>query len=356
MGLFSKNIVGLDIADHSIEVIELQKSFGTNRPKVVSRFRMSLAAGVVERGQVVLQKQLLTALDEAMAHAQPRPIEIRDVVFGIPERQVYTAVLHLKRERGQSIRELIESAAQETIPLEHDDLVTVYRTIATSDRTVEALMYGMSKEVLISWQEFFDGSSYVVRAYDHELLAVARGLFGRRMLAPICVVDVGAERTKVAIYSLHGLRYVNSLEVAGDVFTERIAKSLDIPLQEAEQQKREQGMVPVSFHALFKELLVPIVTEVQTACSLFEEREKTKITEIVLVGGSARLKGLPEYLQEQTGWACRRGSPFLALGEEGERQDSLHYIEAIGLALKGVDSGYWERHHPSFPPVPAVEE
>lgn len=350
-----KIAVGLDIADHSIELIELSQPLFSSHPKVQARSRMALPAGIVEHGRVVLRKQLLAALEEVSQKARPRPIELHDVIFGIPERQVYTTILRLLKNRESTLHEQIERATYELIPLERDDLLYVYRVLSETEKAREVLIYGMSKEVIGEWRDFFTGSSFRVRAYDHELLAVVRGLFGRATSAAICVVDIGAERTKVAISTAHGLHYVNSLENAGDAFTDGIAKELNVVYEEAEQQKREKGMMSVARYALFQDMLAPIIAEITMACEHFEKTEHSAVSHIILVGGSARLQGLPEYVQEQTGRKTQRGSPCLPLNSGDEDHDTLHYIEAIGLALKGLDLRYWERHHPSFHPSAVAE-
>lgn len=350
-----KTSVGLDIADHSIELIELSQSFFSSRPKVQARSRMTLPVGIVEHGRVVLHKQLLAAIEEVSQKARPRPIELHDVIFGIPERQMYTTILRLPKNQESPLHEQIERAANESIPLERDDLRYVYRVLSETVEEREVLIYGMSKEIIGEWRDFFTGTPFRVRAYDHELLAVVRGLFGRATPAAICVVDIGAERSKVAISTVHGLHSVNSFECAGDAFTDRIAKELNLAHEVAEQQKREKGMEPATFYALFQDMLAPIIAEITTACEHFEKSEKSTVSRIILVGGSARLKGLPEYIQDQTGRTTQRGSPCLPLNAGDEDHDTLHYIEAIGLALKGLDFRYWERHHPSFHPS-AIEE
>lgn len=352
--VFQRTSVGLDIADHSLEMIELGQSLFSSRPKVLARSRGALPAGIVEHGRVLLPKQLLAEIEKVSHKAHPRPLELHDVVFGIPERQVYTKILQIEKARDHILHEQIARAASEFIPLESDDLIYASRVLAETGDSREVIIYGMSKEVIGEWQDFFAGIHVRVRVYDHELLAVVRGLFGRTPSSAVCIVDIGAERTKVAISTAHGLHYVHSLDRAGDFFTDRLAKELNVTRDEAEQQKREGGMTPVPLYTLFQEMLAPLIGEITSACEYAEKREHWSVSEVILVGGSARLQGLPEYIQEQTGRNTHRGSPYLSLNAGDEQYDALHYIEAIGLALRGLDPRYWERSQPSFHPSAVV--
>ncbi len=346
--MFTRRSVGLDIADHTLEIVELQQSFLSHTPMIVSRARMPLERGVVEHGRLINKKRFTEALEVLWQNDSQCPISTHEVVVGIPERQVYTYVVRFEESNGVLLSDLIRDSAYETIPIEREDLVFSSKIISKKNGYADVLLYGTSREVLDEWKDFFEGSPYRVRAFDHELLALTRGLFGSLEHEPVCVVDCGAERTKISISSSHSLDYVHSLEYAGDFFTEQLAKSLEVSKEEADRVKKEEGMETLSHRALFEKLLKPIIKEIEVACAFFEKKTDKNITKIVLVGGSARLKGFPEYIQERTNRPTQRGVSFLTNRTRIDTDDSLHYIEAIGLALRGVQSSFWEREHPSF--------
>lgn len=346
--IFTRRAIGLDIADHSIQIVEIEQPLFSHTPKVVSKARRSLERGIVEKGKVVLKKQLIEALSELARQAQPREIAPGDVIFGVPEPLVYTQILMLETDRATSLDEQIERIAHESIPLESADLVYAYGLISQIEGKREALLYGTSKEALADWDDVLAAAGFGVRAFDHELLAIARGMFGSTIPSPVCIVDSGAERTKIAVYSRRGLHYVHSIDRAGDYFTDEIAKSLDVPKEVAEQMKRDEGIVNLTLHALFIKLLDPIIAEIVTACDFFEKTHHHPVAEIVLVGGSAQLKGLTTYVQDGVGRPCRLGASLLPSLRTESDHDALHYIEALGLALKGLRKTAWEREHPSF--------
>lgn len=348
MSIFKKQSVGLDIADHSIQIVELEQPLFSHTPKIISKSRRSLEHGIVEKGRVALKKQLLDALTELVQQAQPKEIVPGDVVFGVPEPLVYTQILRLEMDRVKSFDDEIERIAHESIPLESSDLLYAYRIVSQSEGMREVLLYGTSKEAISDWDDVLASAGFRVRAFDHELLAIARGMFGSTIPSPICIVDSGAERTKIAVYSRRGLHYVHSIDSAGDYFTEEIAKALDVPKEIAEQMKRDDGIEPLKLHALFKNLLDPIVAEIVTACDFFEKTHHHPVAEIVLVGGSSQLKGLTAYIQDGVKRSCRLGASLLPSLRTETDHDALHYIEAAGLALKGLHKSVWEREHPSF--------
>ncbi|MBI4599902.1 pilus assembly protein PilM [Candidatus Uhrbacteria bacterium] len=340
MALFEKRAFGLDIADHTIEVVEMKKSFFSPRPVVAARQRMPLENGIVDSGRVVNRKMLAEAITLLWNALGSTPAS---VVFGLPERQVYTSLITIPASSPSA--EMIADMAAKTIPIERDDLSLASVVIARTRESTDLLVYGASREYINEWRDFFESIDIAVLAFDHELLAIERGLFGRAAHDPCCVIDIGAERTKIAIFSNGALMYVAALDIAGDAYTREIAKALDLPLDAAEKMKREQGMQPANLYALFTKLLAPMVAEISAAVSYADDALHTKIPRAVLVGGSSQMKGLPEYLAEQLHLPVELGRPFLFSGEQNAGLLYLHYIEAIGLALRGVEP-QWETLHP----------
>lgn len=344
--MFSSHILGLDIADHSIEFVEFSKSLFSAKPKIVNKARISLEKGVVERGRVINRKLLALTLDALWEKAGLQPSNQRHVVFGVPEHQTYSSVLRLDQSAHPFQKSDIQKIALQTIPLEKDDLIFEYQLLRKVEDKQEILLYGVSREVLQEWSDFFSDAKISVDFFDHELLAIIRGLFGGRPNKNVCIVDIGAERTKIALYSQYGLHYVYALPIAGDFFTQQLAKQLNITVDEAEMMKREKGMSYADIYPTFQKLLEPIIAEVKTALSYFSQYDQSQISNVILVGGSSMLLGLPEYMTEQLKVSVELGSPFLPIPNE-TKNDHLHYIEALGLALKGIDPR-WEKENPSF--------
>lgn len=342
MDMFHKKAFGLDIADHTIEVVELRKSFLTQKITVTAKQRVPLEHGVVDHGRLINRKKLSESLNGLWDMLGIVP---QSVVFGLPEHQTYTVVLHFS-DGNPSDKTIADRVAQ-TIPLERDDISLSSVRISRSRDGVDLLVYAVSRETMNEWGDFFESIGIDIHAFDHELLAIGRGLFGALPPDTSCVVDIGAERTKIALFSKRGLEYVHALDRAGDVFTMEMSRALELSVDAAEKMKREVGMDPVNVYPLYQKLLEPIITEIHTAALYAHDTLKSPASLIVLVGGSAQLKGIVEYIAEQTKISVKLGSSFLIPGASGADTEQLHYIEAIGLALKDIEP-IWEKRHPSL--------
>ncbi len=342
-----KKSVGLDIADHSIEVVGLE---GRGRElRVVSAGRGELPPGVVERGRIKQPEQLLEALQKVFQNAKPFPVIPRQVqvIFGLPECQTYIHIFELSHKRAQfealaqtARDELIFQGAQRIIPLEKDDILFSYRIIQEGREKPEVLLVGASKGIVGEWQRLFQKAKINLQAIEIESLAIFHGLFSDFPKEPVCVVDMGAATSTMMIFDENGLRYSYSVNTAGDSFTNEIATTLDIPVEQAETLKRTVGLSDPN-HRIFPILtktLLPIVQELQSSLKYFQETKGGAVKEIVLVGGSSRIGKVDEYFATNLGIPVNIGKPPADLREAfgGSTDQPYLYIEALGLALRGA--------------------
>ena len=346
MFLFSKQSIGLDIADHTIEIIKLTKRGGGF--KLGGLGRIELESGVVERGRIKDREKLAAALRQVMSIAKPKAITGKKIVFGLPESQVYTHVFLIDEGRlsKDELEDTVKQEARTSIPLTKDELVYSYKILSKAKGKTEILLVATSKEVLLEWQDFFASLKIEVEFYDIETLALFRDLYGKSLEKPVCVVDIGAATTNISIFDKIGLRYSYSVDVAGDAFTEVINKNLKKKdLQAAEVAKKKFDLKDVKnkkITASFLKQLKIIINSIGESIKYFQLDVGSNVEEIVLVGGSSQLKGLVEYFKEQTGLSVRLGASRLL-----ESEVPLVYIEAVGLCLRDLNEGKY-KEDPNF--------
>ena len=351
--IFQKKSIGIDIADHTIEAVELVKR-GT-KIEVSNRARAFLKPGIVEAGRIKDEKKLSEAVKEIFSKAKPQPIKVKGkpLIFGLPESQVYIYIFELGPHKKKDREDLILKEARTNIPLEEDDLLFSYKVLDTykvldmgKDKK-EVLLVAASKKQVLEWQQFFQNLGLEVEIFDIESLATFRGLFNKPPRVPVCLVDIGAATTNIAVFDKRGLRYSRSINIAGDIFTQEIAKALEIKLEKAEEQKIKIGLSDENsqIFPVLIELLEPINKEVKTLLNYFQEKNNQPVQEIILVGGSSKLKGIDIYFKENLELPVKKGKLILPT-----KTEFLEYIEAVGLALRGLDKK-WSQKDPGLQPI-----
>ncbi len=180
--------------------------------------------------------------------------------------------------------------------------------------------------------------------------------------AGVVLVDIGGGTTDVAIYSENVIRHTAVIPFGGNVVTSDIKEGCAILSRQAESLKMQYGSalgdiapddkvvtIPgisgrepkeISFKNLayiiqsrMEEIIDAMTFEIEN--SGFAEKMAAGI---VLTGGGALLKHLPQLVKFRTGMDVRIGLPNLHLaGEVADDINQPMYSTSIGLVLKGFE-------------------
>jgi len=345
---FNKKSVGLDIADHTIEVVELEKI--GRKIKISSLGRIILEPGVVERGRIKNEEKLAQAVKNVLAQAKPIAIKTSSVIFGLPESQTYIHVFNITASDKKNIEAVVLSEAQSIIPLKEQDLLYAYRVfdnIKSIKESVKILLVATSSQVILEWQQFFEKINLAVELFDIEALAAFRGLFNKLPEEPIGLLDLGAATTSLSIFTSAGLRYSYSINCAGQDFTKQIAQELKIDFKEAEKLKINKGLGEnqnQAVNTILNKSLQKIIDGIKINIDYWQKNNSQEVQEIILLGGSSQMLGLVDYLNSMNlSVKVRLAKPLFRHLDFG-----FEYIEAIGLAIRGIEKK-WLRTDPFIP-------
>ncbi len=355
-----QSAIGLDIADHTIEVVELSKT--VKKAKILSMARAVLEPGIVERGAIKDQDKLKIILKKIFAEAKPNPIVGKRVIFGLSESQVYTHAFQLQELSKKKIQEALPRMISRVIPLPEDDIIFSYKVLkdhktknknsksADDKKKTDVVVVVASKRVVGEWQTFLKSMGFQIEAFDIESLALFRGVFSKKIKSPVAIIDIGSRTTNISFFDSLGLRYSQISHVAGEALTTLIMENDKIDFLEAEEQKKQLNLADGKHHELVQPVVDKLVVDIVGAVDFFEKKIGGEISELILVGGSSKIFGLAEYLNQSVGRSARIGSSTLLQGEV-----DIQYLEAIGLAWRGVEAG-WDKSDPAIPLVKGLSK
>jgi cell division protein FtsA len=172
----------------------------------------------------------------------------------------------------------------------------------------------------------------------------------------VCVVDIGAQSTHIAIYDGDALLLASTIPVAGDHFTRDISYILKVNYDDAEHLKREYGWAmsgmtadnsiieipspegrapreaPRStineiLEARAEELLGYIYGEIRRA-----GMEQSLLEGVVLIGGGALLNGMCDVAERVLDCQVRNGLP-MGIEDWPEELDTPVWTNVAGLAM-----------------------
>jgi cell division protein FtsA len=174
-----------------------------------------------------------------------------------------------------------------------------------------------------------------------------------------CLLDIGGGTTELIAYTAGVVRHTAAIPVGGDHFTNDLAVGLRTPIPEAEKIKREHACAyrellgqdfPIEIasvgdrppRTVFARMLADIVEpRAQELLMLVRDEMRRAGLDsqlpagIILTGGGAHLRGLPELAEKIFNLPARVASPR-GLAEMSEEVSRPEYATAVGLVLYGA--------------------
>jgi cell division protein FtsA len=174
-----------------------------------------------------------------------------------------------------------------------------------------------------------------------------------------CLLDIGGGTTELIAYAGGVVRETAAIPVGGDHFTNDLAVGLRTPIPEAEKIKREHACT--SWEPAMRDTAIEIASVgdrpprtvfVRSLSEIVEPRAQELLmlirdelrrgglesqipAGIVLTGGGARLRGLPELAERLFNLPVRVAVPR-GLAEMSEEVSQPEYSTAVGLVLYGA--------------------
>ncbi len=324
MGLFSSTpastgFVGVDIGYGGMKLVELKMEKG--RLRLVTYAYVNLPSESLE--QSLLQDPQGTG-DLLKKMVDKARITTRRAVAALPISGTFSSILHVPTTDEKAVKEAVQIQAKKLVPLPLEevalDTVVIDKTGKTeSERAAtRVLMTAAPKALVAKYTEICKRAGLDLAYLETEAFAGIRSLVGKDR-ATIMIVDIGTLRTNILIVE-QGIPFVmRSIATGGSAMTQTIAKTLGIPVEQAETMKRDiaglQKFTPTGDVAPVLQVLVkPILEEIRYATSLYETQsngnEAKRIDKIILTGGASLLPHLAEFLTQQTGVNSFLGNPW----------------------------------------------
>ncbi|QRK04644.1 pilus assembly protein PilM [Archangium violaceum] len=340
-------ILGLDLGSHSVKGLLLD---ATTRNSAVKGWAEVRRAPEGDR-----QETLRAALRELLA--RPELQHADQVVVALPGPSLATHQLALPFTDPKRIEATIPFEVESQIPFDLGDAVFDYQ-VATQvkDKGSELLVGVVRREELTTLLEMLNEAGVDPRVVTHpgityqNLLMQQPGLFAGLDAEAVAIVDIGHERTTVAIGRPGmGVEFARTFSGGGLGLSRALATEFQTPLPEAHHWKEAHGALASEAQAqgpdgeraaaAFVRGLQPVLRELRPSFKAFTARTRRQVGAVLLCGGTARMPGIAEQLSKDLGVPAR----VLALPPESSGAVSASEqplaMQAYSLALRGQASG-----------------
>lgn len=344
MTIFSSRAIGLDISDHSIEAIELDRT-SENHYRLIADRRIKIPEGIVEDGIIIDSGKLTTALSELITSPGKGKFSTHNVNLALPESRTMRYIFSFPEKMSEEeLRTALPGEAEKVIPFDIGTSPWGYERVGT-ERGKQIVLYAVAPERLC--REYIDvitSAKLTPAVFELESNALVRAFSNSYTGAGISVIlDIGARTTTITVRDTLGIRFTHSVPVAGNHFTQSIADRLHLTFAEASNKKMSAGLSLKTLRAAITPLIKRILTEADKAVTFVERKTGKTLSDVILCGGSASLPGLVEYVQEEVEGTVRIGDPWKQIKTRADHAKEVHFATAIGLGMRGADPTAFEK-------------
>ncbi len=346
----SRNLVGLDIGDSSIKVVEL-KDLGKGRGfQVVKLGWEPLSSEAIVDGAIMDAQLVIETIQRLFQRCR---IKNNQVATALSGHSVIVKRISLPVMSEAELAESIHWEAEQYIPFDIEDVNLDYQILEGSslsgEGNMDVLLAAAKKDKISDYVSVIGQAGLGPAVVDIAAFALQNAFEANYEFEPhqvIALVDVGAAVSSISV--LHGGTsvYWRDINIGGNAYTDAIQKELNLSVEQAEQLKRGEEVEGVTYERVLPILSAvndDVGTEIQKTLDFFKQISPTdeSLDRLSLTGGTAQIVHLKESLAERLGTQVELFNPFRKIPPAG-RDASPDLVNemiptasvAVGLALR----------------------
>lgn len=341
---------GLDLSDLSVKVVAIKQD--GDQEAVTSYGSIGLPPGAIVDGEIQQPDVVRNAILDLLRKVGPKKITSKNVICSLPETKEFLRILTLPKMKSEEVGEAIRWEIEANIPLALDQVYydwQILDEIFTPDESkMSVLIIAVARDVVDEFVAMLESCGLHPVGLETESVAQARALLSEKNKSETTlIVDMGDRRTSFLVTMGHVPCFTSSVPLSSQMISDAVSKALQIPFEEADRMKIEQGLGSLAVKSpIFKAaepILENITAEIERTIDFFTNnlRYADTVDQVILCGGGSNLRGLTSYMTRRLNRPVEAGDPWAAtrLGEALPiipKEKSISYSTAIGLALKGI--------------------
>jgi len=339
--------VGVDVSDASIKWLALERRDGGKQ--VRSWGELPLESGIVVNGAVKSPEKLAEALRDVRSACGA----IRCAHAALPEEDAYVFTVPVPPSSSRAqIQNLVEFELEDRVPLPGAAAVYDFDDIQSGgNEPNEVGVVVFPKELAENYVAAFARADFQLLSLELEASSIARTVMGPGSKEVTLLVDFGRARTGLALLKRGVPIFTSTVAVGGDSMMRAVMDKLGLSEEEALRFNNDQGLIPEegkqspgldALSGVASALADEVARHYHYWDTRRDERGErmTPVERVLLVGGSANLKGLSDYIaarvqarvEKPNVW--QRVCSFDDYIPPIDRYRSMQFATAIGLALR----------------------
>jgi len=231
---------------------------------------------------------------------------------------------------------------------------------------LDLLINVMPKHIVDAYVSCFKNAGLIPSILEVESQAIVKALLKNSKESTGCIfIDFGQTKTSLIIFSGNSIRFTSSIPISSQQLTDAISSGLGISSKDAEDLKTKHGLVAKkdekteNIADLMNPILCDLVDQIKKYLNFYHGHvshefspSEGKIEKVILCGGGANLKMLPDFLFKKLNIHIELGNPFLNILPQKKSDDKIitndkisSFTTALGLGLRGSEYGSFNEHN-----------
>ncbi len=358
--LLSKTLpsFGLDVSSGSLKLVQLEQK--NKKIKIKGYSESSLPKGLIVGDSIVDVKTFSFLLKQSLNKPQFGRFDTNYVVASLPESKSFVRVIQIPQMSDAEAESAVPFEAESFIPLPVDQVYLDWQKIATTagqsslgapaeDPKMNILMIASPKEFVDKYLDILEKVGLRVAALEVESQSCVRSILPKDSQETSLLIDLGGFRSSLVMIEDGNLQFTSTIPIAGNTFTESIARALGVASPKAEEIKKKVGIANTTEYPNIKTELLPVLNslsaEIKNILKFHNEHSTKQVERVIISGSSGKLKNIAEFLLGSLGDAgitkVVLADPLQNLGIPPAGQlsalEALSFVTALGLAHRGIN-------------------
>lgn len=353
MANFDKgHLIGVDIGLSAVKVA-LLSSPKKNKYRLDHYASIPLSEAAIIEDEMQKPEEIVEALQEALSEAN---IKTRICNLGMDGPNTMSKRMQVPDGSNEDIEDNILWESEQYIPFGADESevdFAIIKKIPEQD-VVDTIVAAAKITSVEAYMGVLDEAGLLVRRVDLNVFAlnnlfevIAGDSLETFSSSGAILIDFGAQTTSIMVYKDGGPVLTKEVPVGGVLITEEIQRQMGVSYEEAEDLKTngdEGGNLPEEIVAIIHSQLDGQMSEIRKVLNFFiAAGSSEQVGHCFITGGSSRLPGLMDSLQEVIGMEAEYLNPFsvIEVDKKAFSDEDLESISstgavAIGLGLRKV--------------------
>jgi type IV pilus assembly protein PilM len=257
--------IGLDISDLSLKIVQLNKV--RDKVEIQAIGRISLNQGLIEDGEIKDQAKVIEAIKKLLANPKFGKVSSDEIIACLPETKTFIKLIEVAKTTNP-IEEIISSEIEKYIPMSIDEIYYDWQVIENHSSKQLILIAAAPQEIVNQYIELINQAKLSTAALEIEPITICRSIlaeeskkFKGEKNKNYIIIDFGAKRTSLVVYSKNTILFTVSMPIAGINITNDIAKTLDLDTSQAEKAKIICGLDELKAQGIIKNILTDTIDE-----------------------------------------------------------------------------------------------